>query len=345
MLSYAASGATYGIGFFLPFILVTFAAAVFVQNMAVRVGAVTHRGFSQLIFQRFGPVWGWISTGDLLFTNVVTLISELVAIRVGLSYFGIPPWVAVAATVTLVTASSLSGSYRRWERIALSLAAFNLLFLGAAYFSHPAPAAVGQALLTWSPLPHGSPVMFLLLVASDIGATVTPWMLFFHQSATTDKGLTLRDLGGGRFDTAAGGLLAAVTGCGALLVAVPLFTHHVRTISDGGAGYATALTPLIGPTGPSLFAVGLIEAGALAVLTISASTAYALAEILPGGSHSFNATPPKCAGIPAVQYRDHPHRGPGDPHPWCAAAGDRTQREPPRDRPHACGSGLPAPAR
>jgi len=291
MLSYAASGATYGIGFFLPFILVTFAAAVFVQNMGVRVGAVTHRGFSQLIFQRFGPLWGWMSTGDLLFTNVITLISELVAIRVGLAYFGIAPWVAVAATVALVTVSSLAGSYQRWETIALSLAFFNLLFLAAAYFSHPAPGAVARAFATWSPFPHGTLVAFLLLVASDIGATVTPWMLFFHQSATTDKGLTVRDLGGGRFDTAAGGILAAVTGCGALLVAVPLFVHHIRVRSEGGAGYATALEPLIGSTGATLFAFGLIEAGALAVLTISASTGYALAETLPGRSHSFNAAP------------------------------------------------------
>ncbi|MDB5426667.1 MAG: metal ion transporter, family, partial [Phenylobacterium sp.] len=40
MLSYATSGATYGLGFLLPFILLTFAAAYVVQEMAMRVGAV-----------------------------------------------------------------------------------------------------------------------------------------------------------------------------------------------------------------------------------------------------------------------------------------------------------------
>src|ERR1022692_494021 len=44
MLSYAATGATYGLGFFLPFILFTFAMAFVCQEMAMRVGAVTHRG-------------------------------------------------------------------------------------------------------------------------------------------------------------------------------------------------------------------------------------------------------------------------------------------------------------
>ena len=54
MISYATTGATYGLGFFLPFILVTFAMAVVIQEMSMRVGAVTHRGFGQLVLQRFG---------------------------------------------------------------------------------------------------------------------------------------------------------------------------------------------------------------------------------------------------------------------------------------------------
>ena len=91
MISYATSGAAYGIGFFLPFILITFAMAVVVQEMCMRVGAVTHRGYGQLVLERFGRVWGWFTAGDLVITNLVTLIAEFVAIRVGLSYFHMGP--------------------------------------------------------------------------------------------------------------------------------------------------------------------------------------------------------------------------------------------------------------
>jgi hypothetical protein len=56
MISYATTGATYGLGFFLPFIAVTFAMAVVCQEMCMRVGAVTHRGYGQLVVQRFGKV-------------------------------------------------------------------------------------------------------------------------------------------------------------------------------------------------------------------------------------------------------------------------------------------------
>ena len=288
MLSYAASGATYGIGFFVPFIFVTFLAAIVVQDMCMRVGAITHRGYGQLVFERFGRFWGWLSAGDLVVTNLVTLITELIAIRVGMAFFGVPPSISVAAGVLLVAVSVAGGRYRRWERVALGLAAFNLLFVVAALMSHPDPGALGRAFVTWHPLPGGSLQVFLLLLASNIGATVTPWMLFFQQSAVADKGVTPRDIGQSRFDTVLGGALAAAAGIGALVAASALFYHHVDVSKlQGGAGFADALRPILGYPIAAVFSLGLVEAGALAMMTISASTAYAVGEAL-GGPHSFN---------------------------------------------------------
>ena len=65
--------------------------------------------------------------------------------------------------------------------------------------------AVGHSAVSVSPFPGGSFNTLLLLVASTIGATVTPWMIFFQQSASADKGMTPDDLRHGRYDTIAGG--------------------------------------------------------------------------------------------------------------------------------------------
>ena len=89
------------------------------SEMAMRVGAITHRGYGQLIFKGFGRFWGRLSAGDLVVTNLVTLITELIAIRVVMSFFGNPPAISVAAGVLLVAVSVAGGRYRRWERIAL----------------------------------------------------------------------------------------------------------------------------------------------------------------------------------------------------------------------------------
>jgi Mn2+/Fe2+ NRAMP family transporter len=293
MISYAASGAAYGIGFFLPFIVATFAMAVLVQEMSMRVGAVTHRGYGQLVLERYGRVWGWFAAGDLVVTNLVTLIAEFVAIRIGLAFFHLGSLVAAGLGIVLVafTLIGSGGRYWRWERIALGLAVFNGLFLAAALLARPEWGNVGHAFVTFSPIPHGSSTTLLLLVASTIGATVTPWMIFFQQSASADKGLTPGDIRYGRYDTVVGGALAALFGCGALIAGAVLATRGGDAIQGlAGAGFPGALRPVAGHAVATVFALGLIEAGALAVLTISASTAYAVGEAV-GAKHSFNSTP------------------------------------------------------
>jgi Mn2+/Fe2+ NRAMP family transporter len=130
-----------------------------------------------------------------------------------------------------------------------------------------------------------------LLIVSTIGATVTPWMIFFQQSASADKGMTARDLNHGRFDTALGAGLAAVFGCGALIAGAALAGHDGATVQGlAGAGFPAALRAASGGAVGTIFALGLIQAGAVAILTISASTAYAAGECI-GVSHSFNASP------------------------------------------------------
>jgi len=291
MISYAASGATYGLGFFLPFILVTFAMAIVCQEMCMRVGAVTHRGYGQLVLERFGPVWGWLAAGDLLVTNLVTLIAEFVAIRIGLAYFHLGPAIAAALGLVLVVLTLSGGRYWRWERLVLGLAVFNGLFLAAAILVRPDWGSVGHALVTFSPFPAAGTNTLLLLIASTIGATVTPWMIFFQQSASADKGLTPHDVRHGRWDTIAGGALAAVFGCGALVAGSALAGHSGSTIAGlSGAGFPALLRTASGGAVGTLFALGLIEAGAVALLTISASTGYAVGECI-GASSSFNSSP------------------------------------------------------
>ncbi|MGA2756200.1 MAG: divalent metal cation transporter [Solirubrobacteraceae bacterium] len=295
MIAYAADGAQYGLGFFVPFIPLLFAMAYVCQEMCMRIGAVTHRGYGELVLQRYGSVWGWFAAGDLTLTNLVTLVAEFVSIRVGLAYFHLGSVVAVALGLVLVVFTFSGGRYWRWERIVLGMALFNGLFLVAAILVKPHVGAIASS-LDFSPFPGGSFNTLLLLLASTIGATVTPWMIFFQQGASADKGMTPRDIGHGRYDTAVGAVLAAIFGVGALIAGAALLTHGGAGIQGfAGAGFPEALRHVAGNAAGVVFALGLIEAGAVAILTISASTAYAAAECV-GAVHSFN-TSPRQAGL------------------------------------------------
>jgi Mn2+/Fe2+ NRAMP family transporter len=273
-----------------PFILLTYVMAYVVQEMTLRVGVATHRGHSELIFQRFGPFWGYFAMADLVFGNLLTLVTEFIAIQAGGLYFGLPSWLSVAVGVALVVGSLAFRRYVTWERALLGLAAFNLLFVPAALLAHPDGAALGHALATWGPLKGGFNKVFLTLVMANIGATVTPWMIFFQQSAVVDKGMTRADVPQGRIETGIGAALAALAGIATLVAAAPLFAAHVDVSKfASGADFATALRSLLGTTGATLFALGIIEAGLVAAMTISTSSSYSLAETV-SARHSLNLT-------------------------------------------------------
>lgn len=304
MLSYAATGATYGIGFFIPFIILTFIMAFIIQELTIRLAAVTQRGHAELIFDRFGPFWGWFSMIDLAVLNFLTVVVEFIAIQSGLGYFGVPTYIAVSAGLALSIGVMLSHRYWTWERIALLLSIFNCLFVPVAFLVHPNWSLVNHAFITWSPLPEKMNLNLLLFIMSDIGATVTPWMLFFQQSALKDKGLTPKDIPHARIDTAIGAFLAAIFGVATVVAASVLFVHHINTSSFSSgpfaaAQFAQALQPYAGHIGSTLFALAILESGILATITISSSTAYAFGEVT-GKAHSLNRPIKEAKGFYAV---------------------------------------------
>jgi Mn2+/Fe2+ NRAMP family transporter len=278
MLSYAATGARFGIGFFLPFVVLTFLMACVVQEMTVRLGAATHRGHAELIFDRFGPFWGWFSMIDLMVGNFLTLVTEFIAIRAGLGYFGVRPPVSVLGAWIVLFVALMAHRYWTWERITLVAAMFNLVFVPVALLSHPHWGAIGSALLTWGPRPSLTQETVLILL-SNIGATVTPWMLFFQQSAIADKGLTTHDIRFGRIDTVLGAALAALAALATIVATAPLFAHGMSTGNFEAAEFAQALQPFVGHWGSALFALGMYEDGMVAAVTISTSSAYAFGEV------------------------------------------------------------------
>ncbi len=75
--TYSVTGSTYGCSL-IWFLILLGPIAYFVQEMTVRLGAVTKRGHAEAIFDAFGSFWGWFSLGDLALTDWLTLITEYI---------------------------------------------------------------------------------------------------------------------------------------------------------------------------------------------------------------------------------------------------------------------------
>src|SRR6516162_10931777 len=156
------------------------------QEMAARLGAVTGVGHARLIYERFGRRWGAFALVDLLLLSVLTIVTEFIGVALALEYFGVSRYVSVPVTAVILVAATMTGSFRRWERVMYLLLACNLLFLPLALLTHPSFGAMSRGLvpgLTPTHLGAGG----LLFVVALVGAAASPWQLFFQQSNVIDK--------------------------------------------------------------------------------------------------------------------------------------------------------------
>lgn len=303
VITYAQTGATYGFSLFLPLLIPLGFVAYLVQEMTIRLGAVTRRGHAELIWKRYGPFWGAFSLFDLVAANILTLMTEFIGIRIASAVFGVSYLITVPLGFAFVAVTLLCLKYRSWERLSLAVALLNFIFIPIALFSHPDWSAIGRVFMGqgWH-IPGGLfSASFLILVSANIGTTIAPWQLFFQQSCVVDKGLLPKDIPASRRDLMVG-VLGMVLVAAAIIVLGAQYMHGLSNAAslDGGDILA-AIGHKIGSTAMTFFALGLIEAGLVASVVITASTAWSIGEAFDL-SHSINFLPRKALSFygPAI---------------------------------------------
>ncbi len=106
--TYAVTGSKYGFSLlWIFFILVPM--AYYIQEMTVRLGAVTKRGLGEAIFDGFGPFWGWFSLFDLAIINWCTLVTEYIGMMAAMAIFGVPPIITYITVTAILMIVVLSG--------------------------------------------------------------------------------------------------------------------------------------------------------------------------------------------------------------------------------------------
>jgi Mn2+/Fe2+ NRAMP family transporter len=299
--TYAHTGAMTGFNMLWAFILLV-PMAYYVQEMTVRLGAVTKRGNAEAIFDGFGPFWGWFSIFDLALINWLTLVTEYIGMTQAMSLFYIPPWVTFVGVTALLLGIVVTGRYWTFEKITLLFCLFNLVYIPAALWAMRTGnvadgwAAVGRGFYS----PHFqftsafTPAALITLIMANIGTTITPWQIFFQQSAVVDKGVEIKDVSFGKIDTFAGALLTCLVAVFIIIATAAVFYHNPGgRIEVESAAQTAEKMPLVMPSrtfgqwAKVLFAIGLFDAGLLGALCISLSASWALGEVF-GWAHSLN---------------------------------------------------------
>jgi NRAMP (natural resistance-associated macrophage protein)-like metal ion transporter len=287
--TFASVGADFG--YSLLWILIPIAISLgIVQEMCARMGAVTGKGLSDLIRERFGVRWTALIMLALLIANAGVTVSEFVGIAAAAELFGVSRFISVPLAAILVWWLVAKGSYKKVEKAFLAMSVVFLGYIASAFLSRPdwSAVALGVVKPTFR-LEHA----FVFTLVAVIGTTISPYMQVYVQSSVVEKGVTADNYRATKTDVWVGTTFA-------ILIVFFIIVSTAATLHKAGIQIATAedaahaLRPLAGRYAQSMFGLGLFGASMLAAGVLPLATAYSISEALgfeKGVSRSFREAP------------------------------------------------------
>ena len=292
--TYAVAGASFGYNLLWALMISSICVAI-VQEMCARMGVVTGKGLADLIREQFGVRWSVVAMLAFLIANTGITISEFLGIGASVQVVANDiktPLIYIIVPICgfLLWWMVSKGSYRRVEKIFIIMSLGFLSYIPAAFAEHPSwSTVVHQTIL---PQFSNSSDYWLTAVAL-VGTTISPYMLFYVQSAVADKGMRVDDYFYEQLDIYSGTLFATIISVFMIVAtAATLYVAHKQVNSALEAAFA--LRDLAGRYASLLFGVGLFGASLLAAAVLPLSTAYGICEAFGferGVSRSFREAP------------------------------------------------------
>jgi NRAMP (natural resistance-associated macrophage protein)-like metal ion transporter len=287
--TFASVGADHGYKLLWVLIPLTISLGI-VQEMCARMGAVTGKGLSDLIRERFGVRWTALIMVALLIANGGVTVSEFVGIAAAMELLGITRHVSVPIAAIAIWWLVVKGSYQRVERVFLAMSLVFVAYVVSAFLAHPPWATVAREIVH----PHFELTSaYLFTFVAVIGTTISPYMQVFIQSSVVEKGVRAENYRWTCLDVWIGTVFAILIVFFIVVsTAATLNVHgeHIETAAQA----ARALRPLAGRYAELLFAIGLFGASMLAAGVLPLATAYSISEAFgfeKGVSSSFREAP------------------------------------------------------
>ena len=286
--TYAVAGATFGFAT-LWTALVTFPLMATVQFICAKIGMVTGQGLAGVLRKHYSIWILYPAILALVVANTINAGADIGAIAAAMNLLvSIPAPVFVIPMSLLILAIQIWGSYRRiagfFKWLTLSL----LAYVGSAFFARPDWAEVLRG--TFAPALQFN-ARFLGILVAIFGTTISPYLFFWQASQEVEediakgkktvaarRGATKRELKHANWDVNLGMFFSNLVMYFIILAtAATLYKSgksHIQSATDA----AVALEPFVGKFATTLFALGLVGAGMLAVPVLTGSSAYAMAE-------------------------------------------------------------------
>jgi Mn2+/Fe2+ NRAMP family transporter len=262
-----------------------------VQMMCARIGMVTGQGLAGNFKQRF-PRWLFLAFVIALLTaNTINIAADLAGMADAAAMLsGINSHWFVVLFALLISWATVRLQYTQIANV--------LKWLVLVLFAYPITAFVvganwGQVLRdTLVPsMPHSREEWSTLVAI--LGTTISPYLFFWQASQEVEeeksvgqntiaqrKGATSEELTMRNVDVGVGAFFSNMVMFFIILTtAITLNRHHITNIETSRQA-AEALRPFAGNFAATLFTLGIVGVGFLAIPTLAGSAAYAFAETL-----------------------------------------------------------------
>lgn len=271
--------------------LLTWPMMAAVQIMCARIGQVTGKGLAGNLRERF-PRWLLlVVVVALLVANTINIAADLAGMADAASMLsGINSHWYVSAFALLISWATIRLRYRQIANV--------LKWLVLVLIAYPITAFVvganwGQVLRdTLIPsLPHTRNEWATLVAI--LGTTISPYLFFWQTSEEVEeeksagrsslaqrRGATSQELELRTIDVGVGAFFSNLVMFFIILTTAITLNRHGITNIQTSRQAAEALRPLAGNFAASLFTLGIVGVGFLAIPTLAGSTSYAFAETL-----------------------------------------------------------------
>jgi NRAMP (natural resistance-associated macrophage protein)-like metal ion transporter len=278
--------------------LLTWPLMAAVQMMCARIGKVTGQGLASNFKQRF-PRWLLlVFVFALLAANTINIGADLAGMADAAAMLsGVNSHWFVVAFALLISWATVRLGYQRIASV--------LKWLVLVLFAYPITAFVvgadwGQVLRdTFVPsMPHSRDEWATLVAL--LGTTISPYLFFWQASQEVEeeksagqillvqrRGATKEELGLRNVDVGVGAFFSNMVMFFIILTTAITLNRHGLTNIETSRQAAEALRPFAGKFAGTLFTLGIVGVGFLAIPTLAGSTAYAFAETL-GWSQGLN---------------------------------------------------------
>jgi NRAMP (natural resistance-associated macrophage protein)-like metal ion transporter len=287
--TYSQAGAQFGFG--LSWVMLfSWPLMCAIQEISARIGRVTGRGIAGNLKKHYPAPVVYSIVFLLVVANVINLGADLGAMGAGLKLLiGGPQLVYVAAFGVITVLLEVFSRYARYVSILKWLTLSLFAYVGVALVVHMPWGQVAKSLvvpeITLTPA-------YMTVVVAILGTTISPY-LFFWQAEEEVEEVKERNEAKPlerapeqaqtefhriRVDTYIGMGMSNAVGLFILLTtAATLHAHGITDIQTSSQA-AEALRPIAGRFAFTVFAIGIIGTGLLALPVLAGSSAFALGE-------------------------------------------------------------------